>query len=351
VTRQEIAKEDCAILCEGYMDVISLYRHGVRNVTASLGTALTAEQAAMLKRYTEHVVIAYDADAAGRAAADRGMDVLRDAGCKVRVLGMTGAKDPDEYVKAYGREAFSELVHAAPSLTEYKLSAARERCDLSSTEGSLAFLRLAAAVLRGLSRVEAEVYIKKLADETRISEGAIRTETWGADAQTSSVPASVPARAQTASGRREKAADEDSGGSPIERNFIRLMLQSGAYIDRIKPYAHVFTTPAAFRIYSAVTALCADDGEPDMRKLEDALDGPDRELLRNILEKVQLADKEEEMFAGCVKTLRLSAFTDREYEIIRMLTVANDEENKERVEALTKELINIQREIKEVKAR
>jgi DNA primase len=98
VTRQEISKEDCAILCEGYMDAISLYRHGVRNVTASLGTALTADQAAMLKRYTDQVVIAYDSDPAGRAAAERGMDILRDAGCKVRVLRVTGAKDPDEYV-------------------------------------------------------------------------------------------------------------------------------------------------------------------------------------------------------------------------------------------------------------
>jgi DNA primase len=347
VTRQEIAKEDCAILCEGYMDVISLYRHGVRNVTASLGTALTAEQAAMLKRYTEHVVIAYDSDAAGRTAAERGMDILRDAGCKVRVLGMTGAKDPDEYVKAYGREAFSELVARAPSLTEYKLSAARERCDLTSTEGSLAFLRLAAAVLRDLSPVEADVYIKKLAAETRVSEGAIRRETWGGDARES-----APVRVPAAQARRERDAGEDfDGGSMLERNFIRLMLQSGAYIDRIKPYAHAFSTPAASRIYSAVTEICAADGEVDMRKLEDVLGPSDRALLLDIREKVQLADKEEAMFAECVKTLRLSAFADREREIIRMLTVANEEENKERVEALTKELINMQREIKEVKGR
>ncbi|MDR2770961.1 MAG: DNA primase [Clostridiales Family XIII bacterium] len=346
VTRQEIAKEDCAILCEGYMDVISLYRHGVRNVTASLGTALTAEQAAMLKRYTEHVVIAYDSDQAGRAAAERGMDILRNAGCKVKVLRMTDAKDPDEYVKAHGPQAFSELVARAPSLTEYKLSVARERCDLSSTEGSLAFLKSAAAVLRDLSPVEADVYIRKLAAETRVSEGAIRRETWGEDAQRSAA-----GRVSAAPAQRERASGENADAGMLERNFIRLMLQSGAYIDRVKPYEYAFTAPAAFRIYSAVTALCAEDGEVDLRKLEDALEPSDRELLRDIREKVQLADKEEAVFAECVKTLRLSAFTDRESEIIRMLTVANDEENKERVEALTKELINIQREIIEVKGR
>ncbi|MDR2355683.1 MAG: DNA primase [Clostridiales Family XIII bacterium] len=349
VTRQEIAKEGCAILCEGYMDVLSLYRFGVRNVTASLGTALTTDQAAMLKRYAERVVLAYDSDRAGQAAAERGMDILRDAGCKVRVLRMTGAKDPDEYVKAYGREAFLELVERAPSLTDYKLSAARERCDLSSTEGSLAFLKAAAAVLRDLGPVEADVYIRKLAAETRVSEGAIRRETWGGDGD---ARGSASVRAPLTPARREREADADFGdGSMLERNFIRLMLQSGAYIDRIKPYERVFSTPAAFRIYSAVAALCAEDGEVDMRKLEDALSPSDRDLLLDILEKVRLADTEEAVFTECVNTLRLSALAGREQEIIRMLTVANDEENKERVEALTKELINIQREIKEVKGR
>jgi hypothetical protein len=127
------------------------------------------------------------------------------------------------------------------------------------------------------------------------------------------------------------------------------MLRSGAYIDRIKPYAWVFSTPAVFRIYSVITALCADDGEPDMRKLEDALDRTDRDLLRDICKNVLLADEEEAMFAGCMNTVRLSALADREREIIRMLTVANDEEDKERVVELTKELIRIQQEIQEIK--
>jgi DNA primase len=348
VTRQEIAKEDCAILCEGYMDVISLYRHGVRNVTASLGTALTAEQAAMLKRYTEHVVIAYDSDQAGQAAAERGMNILRDAGCRVRVLRVTGAKDPDEHVKAYGREAFLELVRGAPSLTEHKLSAARARCDLSSTEGSLAFLKLAAGVLRDLSPVEAEVYIKKLAAETRVSEGALRRETWP---ESEGGPAAPVRRATPAAARRAAETSGEGGGSMLERNFIRLMLRNGAYIDRIKPHDGIFSTPAVFRIYSAIAALCEGGGDVDMQKLEDALDRADRDLLRDIRENVRLADKEEAVFAECMNTVRLSALTDREHEIIRMLTVANDEENKERIEALTKELINIQQEIRGVKGR
>jgi ATP-dependent Lon protease len=137
----------------------------------------------------------------------------------------------------------------------------------------------------------------------------------------------------------------------LEKNFLRLMLQNGVYVDRIRPYDSVFSTPTAFRIYSAIKTVCADDGEVDARKLEDILDRTDRAALADIRENVRLADKEEEVFAECLKAARLSPLTDRESEIIRMLTVANDEENKERIEALTRELINIQKEIKEVKGR
>lgn len=99
ITRQEIGKSDNAILVEGYMDTISLYQGGVRNVVASLGTALTENQAKLLKRYTGEVVLSYDADSAGRAAALRGLDVLSKENCKVKVLHVTDGKDPDEFIK------------------------------------------------------------------------------------------------------------------------------------------------------------------------------------------------------------------------------------------------------------
>jgi DNA primase len=239
-----------------------------------------------------------------------------------------------------------ELVDRAPSLTEYKLAAAREQCDLSATEGSLAFLKRAAVVLRELSPVEAEVYIRKIASETRVSEGAIRREVFGEDGRSSAPPS-----ARSASARHAENASESADISDIERNFIRLILLSGAYIDRIKPYEKAFSSPAAFRIYAAVTALCADDGEVDMRKLEDALTGPDRALLIDIRENVPVPDADEILFNKCVSAFCLSALTDRQNEIIRMLTVLNDEENREKVEALTKESINIQREIEEIKGR
>ena len=107
------AKDHCSeelILCEGYMDVIALHSAGFQNAVATLGTALTQEQARLIKRYTGKVVISYDGDKAGKAATDRASAILTEAGVDVRILQVTDAKDPDEYIKAFGAEAFSRLL-------------------------------------------------------------------------------------------------------------------------------------------------------------------------------------------------------------------------------------------------
>ncbi|MDR1571806.1 MAG: DNA primase [Clostridiales Family XIII bacterium] len=353
VTSQEIRKADRAILVEGYMDVISLYRHGVRNVTASLGTALTQGQAAMLKRYTDNVVMAYDADEAGRAAAMRGMDVLREAGCAVKALRMEGAKDPDEYIKANGRERFMGLLDEALPYMDYRIGVERDRHDISSTEGSLAFLKAVAGILRKASPVEAEIYIKKVSSETRISEGAIRAELSGAGAPGGrQAPAWTPPGREARAGGQSRAASAGApAGSMPERNFIRLLLSDSGYLPRIMEYERVFVTPALFRIYSAIAGMCADGSEPDMRRLADSLDEECLAALADIRENVHLAGSDEDVFDGCVRALRLKELSERENEIILLLTVANEEDGPERIRELTQELLGIQREAKGVKGR
>lgn len=136
-TRQDIGKEGSAIIVEGYMDAISLYQNGVRNVAASLGTALTENQAKLINRYTKNVILSYDADAAGQKAALRGIEVLRGENCKVKVLHVTDGKDPDEYIKKNGREAFLRLTENALPYIDYKLEAAKRGLNISSEEGKL----------------------------------------------------------------------------------------------------------------------------------------------------------------------------------------------------------------------
>jgi len=124
LARQAVRELGYLVLMEGYVDVVSAHRHGVTNAVASLGTSLTVEQARLIARHTDQVVLAYDADAAGQAAAERSLSVLREAKVRVRVLTLEEGKDPDEYLRARGPEGWREMVDRARSPVAFKLDRA-----------------------------------------------------------------------------------------------------------------------------------------------------------------------------------------------------------------------------------
>ncbi len=167
------------IIVEGYMDVISLHQSGIINAVASLGTALTESQGRMLKKYSEEVIISYDADTAGQSATMRGLEILNDIGCNVRVLRVPDGKDPDEYIKKKGPDSFRKLVDNASSLFEYKIASYRKEMDISNPQGKINFLNKIAEVLaKSSNRFEIETYARKVANDYEISEEAIISEVY-----------------------------------------------------------------------------------------------------------------------------------------------------------------------------
>lgn len=351
LTRQDINKEDYAILVEGYMDVISLYQHGVRNVVATLGTALTEGQAAMIRRYTGNIIMAYDIDAPGRAATLNGMEVLREAGCKVKVLTISEneGKDPDEYIKKNGKEKFLELVRNAKPATQFKLDLLKDEIDMKTTEGSVTFLQRSAEILRKLSPVEADAYIKKISMDTNISEGAIRMEVhggiFGGDiVQGQWKKTDYRSRKATADVIRAEGTTDavDDAHIMLEKTLIRLMLLKSSYVKEIEPYSHVFMTREGYRIYLAIKALYRDEEEIDINQLKDSLEEGDRRILAEIENNIQLADKDETVFKDCINKIKITKEKKREEEIIKLLSILEDGNDKEVIEELTKELMKIQ---------
>lgn len=342
LTRQDINKENQVILVEGYMDVISLYQHGVRNVSASLGTALTENQATMLKRYTDNVILSYDSDAAGQAAALRGLDILHRSGCKVKVLHVTDGKDPDEFIKKNGKEEFLKLIQNAMSFADYKIHLLKQRLDLSTTEGSVEFLQETAKILKELSPVEADIYIKKIAKETNISEGAIRLEINGNNnTEIARSPGGTPVREPS---KGQSAGSRSAGtGSVIEKYLIKLMLLKSGYVRRVKPYEWVFKNPSAYKIYELILSVYKDDEEIDLKKVEDGLEEEDNRLLLDIIDNIQLADKDEQVFQDCILRIEAARSAKREQEIIQIISILDDEKDRDKIEALTIELMEIQK--------
>lgn len=175
-----LAKKDCAekcILCEGYMDVISVYKSGITNIVATLGTALTEDQAKLLLKYTNEILLCYDSDDAGQAATKRAIDIITSVGGKCRVIQLKGSKDPDEYINKNSVSKFKDAMLSALPSTEYLINQIHKKYNLDTEDGKILFVEESSKVLSKLQNaIEADAYIKKISDETGISKDAIYTE-------------------------------------------------------------------------------------------------------------------------------------------------------------------------------
>lgn len=164
------------ILCEGYMDVIALNQAGFTNAVATLGTALTNEQAVLMKRYADEVIICYDADGAGQKATARAIQILRNAGLPIKILTVPSGKDPDEFIRSKGENgpaAFKLLIDKCGNDVEYRLMKLRENYNLTTTDGKVAFLNEAVKIVATIeSPIERDVFASKLCTELEIDKNA-----------------------------------------------------------------------------------------------------------------------------------------------------------------------------------
>ena len=174
------AKNHCSermILCEGYMDVIACHAAGFENAVATLGTALTQEQARLMAKHTKEVLIAYDSDEAGQNAAKKAIRMLSEVGLEVKILNMEGAKDPDEYIKKYGRDNFAALLDAGKSAFDFKLDAVLRKYDVTIPDNKIkAAAEICAIIAEVYSGVEREVYISLVAKRLSLSESVLKND-------------------------------------------------------------------------------------------------------------------------------------------------------------------------------
>lgn len=171
------SKSDSIILCEGNLDVISLHQAGFTNAVAGLGTALTEEQAHLLSHYAGEIFICYDSDEAGQKATRKAINILGKTTLKVRIIHMTGGKDPDEIIQKFGAEGFKRCFDSAANDVEFSLLSERSKYDISSPAGRSDYLKAAAAVLASLnSPVELDIYISRLSEEFSVNKDAVAAQ-------------------------------------------------------------------------------------------------------------------------------------------------------------------------------
>ena len=169
--------ERSLIITEGYMDTIALHQAGFKNTIACLGTALPDEQVNLISRYADEVLLAYDSDEAGQKAVKRAIQAFSKTGVKVRVLALSGGKDPDEILKKYGAERFRNIVNGAANDIEYRLQNIRAGYNTMTDDGKVGFMREAVNVLAAInSEIERDVYISRLSNDLEISKEAITAQ-------------------------------------------------------------------------------------------------------------------------------------------------------------------------------
>lgn len=228
-------RQNYFILCEGYMDVIALHQAGFDNAVASLGTALTEGHAALVRRYVSQVFLSYDSDGAGRKAALRAIPILRDAGISCKVINMQPHKDPDEFIKALGAEAYRERIAQAENAFLYRIRMLEEDFDLSDPEGKSRFAEAAAErILEFPEEIERNNYIDAIAGRYGMSVDGLREMVRHAAAK-GVQGASRPARAPAQTRRREDIR-RTRGDLKSQKLLLRWLTEEPSLYEMVSQY-------------------------------------------------------------------------------------------------------------------
>ena len=226
------ARKKSMLVCEGYMDVISMHQAGFKNSVASLGTALTTQHASLLKRYTDEVILTYDSDGAGIKAALRAIPMLKAAGISTKVLHMNPYKDPDEFIKTLGPEAFQERMDQAENSFLFEISILERDFDMHDPEGKTGFYQAAARKLMEFDQeLERENYIQAVAERYQISFDSLRKMV-----NREAMRGAVPRREREEVVRPQKKREKEDGKKTSQRLLLTWLIEQKGLYEKISAY-------------------------------------------------------------------------------------------------------------------
>lgn len=307
------------ILVEGYMDVVALTQFGVPGVCATLGTALTAEQARLLKRFAPQVYLSYDGDSAGQHAILRGLDILKAEGIPARVLDFPDGLDPDEFIRRDGLEGFNKLPALTPET--YRMRRLRAEHDLSTQEGRTEYAKACAVILRDLEPVELENHLQQLMVQTGFSREVLLAQI---GVKAPAAPAAVPsAAAAPRTGSLRRRQQEDSEALRAQELLISL-LATGQLPGDIATQED-FDDPLLKSLYIDLTA-----GRSPASLVEEQPDEPSRARVSRLLltPPSENTDQLIRMAEDCLSAMRIKRTQERIQAIMLNVNTLSGDEKK-----------------------
>ncbi len=331
------------IMVEGYMDTISLYMGGFKNVVASMGTSLTQEQARLIKRYAGTVLISYDGDSAGQKANMRGLEILKSEGLDVKVVPLPEGLDPDDVIKQLGSDSYSQCLADAMPLTDYKLSVARKAHDISKPEEKIRYVSDALKVVRSVeSSAERELMLKNLRDETGISYESLSRDLQQVPAEKQETEEDKPRKVQDPADVHIKASrfvaaaillgarytqDTDISAIPFASDVHTLV---AGYVKSKQLMGEKVTLSEIFDFF--------DEGTPEYEELCRILDLNDGNNLEG--------EVPQKYYFDCLKRLKEDSIAKAIEEVKKQFSATDDVEEKRQAAALLQQLVKQKEKLK-----
>lgn len=332
------------LIVEGYMDAISLHQRGITNVVAALGTALTTNQGWLLRRNAEQVILGFDADGAGQNAIMRAMEVMQNMGCDMRVLQMTGAKDPDEFIIKYGSARFQKLMNDAISLLEFRVKVLEQNLDLNVASDKIKFLNEIAKLIAKIDNtIEREIYIEKLANGYNISKEAIFGQVnklqYSSKAKANNLEKNKPVVIH----KKEENVDKVISEELIKREntIISILINNPECYNIIKENMKIEDFKYSLNV--KIVTVLYQELEKEDRNISLVLDKLDDEEIKNHLTAIMaedygINDNVNKAIEDIIKKYEKEKLEKRRDELIKM---SSEEIDPERKRSLSKELNDI----------
>lgn len=311
-------RSDYFILAEGYMDVIALHQAGFDSAVASLGTSLTEDQARMIARHTGQIVISYDADGAGQAAAQRAIDILKKCDLQVKVLKIPGAKDPDEFLREKGADAFRNLIERSENHNAYRIEQIAAKYDLEDDEARVQFLKDAARMLATIdSSVEREVYAGRAAKMAGVTPEAMAVEvkrelTIRLKKRKAAERKEIRSPVNMAQPKDKTLAYTDIKSAKAEEGVLRLIFSDQKLLAGLQKElpAEWFSAPILRKIYEHAHALDEHGQIVGIAQFEGELTESEMAHLTNVLSASTPAAEQRQALTDYINTIRLQRVKD-----------------------------------------
>ena len=303
------------ILAEGNVDVVSLHQAGFDSAVASLGTSLTPEQARLLSRFTNEVIIAYDNDGAGIKASQRAIGILEQLDVRVKVLSMSGAKDPDEFIKLKGADAFRNLIEASENQEDYRLRLITKKYDLSVDEQKIEFLKEASEFVAKLpDAVKRQVYGMRVASQAGVNADVVTKEIEQRRKRMIRQAKRAENREQAKPERQAQPPErelryENPASATAEEGVIRLLYLDAGLTSEKLPDEEKFSSKALAHIYAEIKALLEEGRQPSSLNLSELLSMDEMNLLVRVIQKPEVLSNSKRALADYIATI------EREYSL------------------------------------